>query len=58
MDLNLRITFDTNIIYRDYDLDLTKEPYGNSILDSNLILMEIKTVMGLPRWILDFLGKL
>ncbi len=57
IDSQFRITFDSNILWRDYDLDLTKEPYGNSILDSNLILMEIKTVMGLPRWILDFLGK-
>ena len=57
IDSQFRITFDSNILWRDYDLDLRKEPYGNSILDSNLILMEIKTVMGLPRWILDFLGK-
>lgn len=56
-DKNLRITFDRNIMWRDYDLDLTKGAYGDLILDKDLILMEVKTVMGLPRWLLDFLGQ-
>lgn len=56
-DKNLRITFDRNIMWRDYDLDLTKDAYGDLILDKDLILMEVKTVMGLPRWLLDFLGE-
>ena len=56
-DKDLRITFDKNIMYRCYDLDLTKEPYGKLILPENLVLMEVKTVMGYPRWLLDFLGN-
>lgn len=56
-DENLRITFDRNIIWRNYDLDLKKEPYGKPLLDDNLVMMEIKTVMGYPRWLLDYLGK-
>ena len=55
-DKNFRITFDTDIQWRDYDIDLTKEPYGYQILDDKYILMEVKTIMGLPRWLLDFLG--
>lgn len=56
VDANLRITFDKNILWRNYDLDLTKEPYGNPILPSDKILMEIKTVMGYPKWLIDFLS--
>ena len=56
-DKNFRITFDQNILYRDYDIDLMKEPYGKNILDDDKVLMEIKTVMGYPRWLLDFLNK-
>lgn len=57
VDKNLRITFDRNIMWRDYDIDLSKDAYGNLILPSDLVLMEVKTVMGLPRWLLDFLGE-
>ena len=57
VDKNLRITFDRNIMWRDYDIDLTKDAYGDLILDQDLVLMEVKTVMGLPRWLLDFLGE-
>lgn len=56
-DLDFRITFDKNIMWRDYDIDLTKDAYGNLILPSDNVLMEVKTVMGLPRWLLDFLGE-
>ncbi len=56
-DLNFRITLDRNIMWRDYDIDLAKEAYGDLILDQDLVLMEVKTVMGLPRWLLDFLGE-
>ena len=56
-DLNFRITLDRNIMWRDYDIDLTKDAYGDLILDQDLVLMEVKTVMGLPRWLLDFLGE-
>ncbi|MBE6130631.1 MAG: polyphosphate polymerase domain-containing protein [Erysipelotrichaceae bacterium] len=57
VDLDFRITFDKNIMWRDYDIDLTKDAYGNLILPSDNVLMEVKTVMGLPRWLLDFLGE-
>jgi SPX domain protein involved in polyphosphate accumulation len=56
-DLNFRITFDKNIIWRTYDIDLTKEVEGEYLLAPDMILMEVKTLMGLPRWLLDFLGE-
>ncbi len=54
---NLRITFDYEILWRDYDVDLTKECYGNKILDDDLIIMEIKTETGYPSWLVDFLSS-
>lgn len=56
-DENFRITFDKNIIWRDYDVCLTKGAYGNLLLPQNLVLLEVKTLYGLPRWLLDFFGK-
>ena len=56
-DKKLRITFDTDILWRDYDIDLTKEPYGEKVLGSDFVLMEVKTIMGLPKWLLEFLGN-
>ena len=56
-DTKLRITFDRNIIWRDYDLDLTKEIYGNLLIPTDVVLMEVKTNLGLPRWLLDFFGE-
>ena len=56
-DKNFRITFDKDVTWRNYDFDLSKEPYGENILPKGMILMEVKTVLGYPRWLLDFLSK-
>jgi len=53
----LRITIDKEIIFRDYDLDLTKDVYGENILPNNKELVEIKTNFGYPKWLVDFLSK-
>lgn len=54
---NLRITFDFDILYRDYDLDFSKGNYGNNILENNQILMEIKIEEAMPLWLCKFLTK-
>lgn len=56
-DENFRITFDKNIIWRDYDVDLTKDIYGENILNDDLVLVEIKTNTGYPKWLVDFLSE-
>ena len=56
-DENFRMTFDQNIIFRDYDLDLTSAVYGEKILDDHLVVLEVKTVYGLPKWLLDFFNE-
>ncbi|MBP8640398.1 MAG: polyphosphate polymerase domain-containing protein [Oscillospiraceae bacterium] len=50
-DPNLRITFDENILWRDYDLSLTKGVYGNPLLKEGQSLMEIKVSSSMPLWL-------
>ena len=56
-DPDLRVTFDTNMRYRDYDLDLDKGDYGNPILDEPLYLMEIKIPQVMPLWMTGILTQ-
>lgn len=56
-DLNFRMTFDENILCRDYDLSLTSGTYGTPILDKHKVLLEVKTVLGIPLWLTDFLSE-
>lgn len=54
---DLRITFDRNILARDYDLSILKGGYGASIVEGDNVLLEVKTSLGLPKWLLDFFGE-
>ena len=56
-DSSFRLTFDTNITARDYDLDLSKGVYGKKYCDSNTFIMEIKCAGGLPFWFLRALQE-
>lgn len=56
-DKNIRITFDSNITYRDYDLDLIKPVYGDKIIKDDEFVMEIKTSLSYPKWLVDVLNK-
>lgn len=57
-DSNLRITFDKNVRFRNYDLELGKGSYGNLILDSGLCIMEIKILNSMPLWLSNALTQL
>ena len=50
-----RVTFDRNILWRDYDLSLDKGIYGTPILADQKVLMEVKTDGAIPGWMVDFL---
>ena len=52
---DFRVTFDENILWRDYDLSLCSEKYGNPILPEGMALMEIKVAGGIPLWLTHFL---
>ncbi len=54
---DLRITFDKDILWRDYDLDLKNGVYGNNVLPKRKTLMEIKTASALPLWLVNALTE-
>lgn len=55
---DFRLTFDDNILWRDYDLSLCKGIYGEPVLDEDLVLMEVKTGMAIPIWLSSLLSEL
>ena len=55
---DFRITFDSNIIARNYDLKLEKGVYGNNILEQDKYIMEIKTLGAMPMWLVKKLNEL
>lgn len=58
MDNELRITFDTAIRSRFYDLDLAKGDYGRRLLPEETYLMEIKAAGAMPLWLARALSDL
>jgi hypothetical protein len=57
-DHEFRVTFDENILWRDYDISLTKGVYGSPILENGQVLMEIKTGSAIPLWMTELLSEL
>ncbi|WP_101910672.1 polyphosphate polymerase domain-containing protein [Marasmitruncus massiliensis] len=55
---SLRVTFDRNIRFRESLLDLSRGDWGNLILDSKTVLMEIKIPGAMPVWMSDLLTEL
>ena len=56
-DRDFRITFDSNIRARNYDLDLNKGTEGENILDKDKYVMEIKTLASIPMWFVKVLSE-
>ena len=54
-DTDLRITIDTNIRTRRYDLDLTMGDYGESLISDELSIMEVKSMHSFPLWMVSIL---
>ena len=57
-DCNIRITFDRDIKYRFYDLDLKNGIFGKKLLPEDKVIMEIKTSGAVPLWIAKMLDEL
>ena len=53
---DFRVTFDSNIRSRDYDISLESEAYGTDLLDENKVLMELKCSGGIPLWMTEALS--
>lgn len=57
-DRDFRITFDKNLTWRNYDLDLTKGVYGEKLLKDGEVLMEVKVPTAIPLWLTEILSDL
>lgn len=56
-DSEFRISFDTNIRTRRYDLTLDAGDYGKRMLDEDVWLMEVKINKNLPLWFTHLLAE-
>ncbi len=56
-DENFRITFDFNIKMRDNDISPYESNKDVKILSDDIVVLEVKTVKGLPFWFIEFLGE-
>lgn len=54
---DFRLTFDENILWRDYDLSLCRGIYGEPLLEKGQVLMEVKTSMAMPLWLTGLLSE-
>lgn len=54
----MRITFDENITWRNWDLDLTLGVYGNRLLLDGYHIMEVKIPEAMPLWLSAKLDEL
>lgn len=55
---DLRITFDTNLRWRDTELDLRRGNYGQPLLADDKVLMEMKIPGSVPLWLAHLLSDL
>lgn len=53
----LRITFDANLRWRDYDVDLRAGDHGSPIIRDDQVLMEIKIPGTAPLWLAHLLSE-
>ncbi len=56
-DENFRMTFDFNIKMRENNISIYASDEDNIVLDTDYILLEVKTVQGLPFWFLRYLNQ-
>ncbi len=55
-DRELRITFDEDIQWRQEELSLCTDPYGNAVLQPDTALMEVKIASAMPLWLCRLLA--
>ena len=56
-DPEFRVTFDTDILWRDHDLSLKAGVYGSRILEEGKVLLEVKSSGGIPLWLTSYLSE-
>lgn len=56
-DPDFRMTFDHNIRMKEWAEHDNEKVKSNKIVKENMVLLEIKTGMGIPVWLVDFFSK-
>lgn len=54
---DFRVTFDENILARQDELSLSRDVWGEPLIDEDKVLMEIKTSGGIPLWMTHVLAR-
>lgn len=57
-DSDFRVSFDSNIMTRRYDVELHKGDFGEELIGADEYLMEIKCKGGVPLWFSSLLSEL
>ena len=57
-NFDFRATFDSNVIARQYDLNLESGSYGEELLDKDKYILEIKTLGIIPMWFVNLINEL
>lgn len=57
LDADFRLTFDECICYRQEELTLDSDTWGQSLLDSDMVLMELKVSDSIPLWMASLLSQ-
>lgn len=57
-DHEIRMTFDEHVLWRNYDLSMTRGIYGEPVLDEGYSLLEIKVLGSMPLWMSKVLAEL
>ncbi len=56
-DSNFRMTFDFNIKMRNNHVSFYASDEDISVIENDIVLLEVKTLYGLPFWFIDFLNQ-
>lgn len=54
---DFRVTFDENVLSREYNFSFNEGAYGDYVLPQDKVLMEIKCSSGIPLWMTSALSK-
>jgi hypothetical protein len=54
---DLRLTFDEDLLIREYDINFNDGVYGLRIIPEDKVVLEVKTLYGLPKWLIDFFER-
>ncbi|MBP2623060.1 polyphosphate polymerase domain-containing protein [Streptococcus oricebi] len=53
----VRLTVDSQLLYRDYDLDISAGRYGYPLLEEDKVILEVKVAGAYPTWLTQALQK-